>query len=687
MNAPALLTVANVVFSLKTFAAAMLAYWIALCFDLPKPFWAVGTVYIIAHPLSGAITSKAIYRLLGTLIGGVMTVVLVPNFVNAPVLLTGAVTLWVGFCVFISLLDRTPRSYVFLLAGYTVLLAGLPLVDTPAAAFETAVARVEEIGLAIICAALISRLVIPNHAGPVLVRRVDAWLADVARLTTDALNGRMNDAKVAGQWRRLAADAVDMRSFTTHVFYDTSHHRELTKLMRGLQQRKVALLPVVSALADIRSALTLLGTSRSSDALALFERVAVWIDEPLIAGLEVSKLRGGIRAIERSDESASTWENLVLHAAVTKLLELIDIWIDCQTLRSDISSGKPSPESQRIIAMASKPNQHADYGMALLSAFSAMTCVALATLFWIEAEWPDGMTVAQISGVFCCLLATMDDPVPAMRKFLPLILWAAGAAFVYNFAIMPAIDGFVPLAAALGIFLIPAGVCLAVPSRFLIGMGLCVNFPFMLGLGARLSTDFVTFINGNIATVLAVTWAMVVCSLIKSIGAETSGRRLMRNAFRQVHEMLVSPRIDTDLIRNRMLDTLGLLAPRAAAVSAGSDIATGDLVRDLRMAVELARLRDLSGRLPKTRNMQIQILLAEAMRFYRMKSSGKNPDPALFIKAVGRCLSGLSREADSPARRDACASLAAIHLCLLPNALPPSFISHLSPTHTLSIVA
>ena len=32
------------VFSFKTFAAAMLALFLALWIDLPKPYWAVGTV-------------------------------------------------------------------------------------------------------------------------------------------------------------------------------------------------------------------------------------------------------------------------------------------------------------------------------------------------------------------------------------------------------------------------------------------------------------------------------------------------------------------------------------------------------------------------------------------------------------------------------------------------------------------
>lgn len=90
MSARPVVTAGNVLFSLKIFLAAMLAYYIAIRFDLPRPFWAVATVYIVAHPLSGAITSKSLYRLLGTLIGGAATIVMVPNLVNEPILLSAA---------------------------------------------------------------------------------------------------------------------------------------------------------------------------------------------------------------------------------------------------------------------------------------------------------------------------------------------------------------------------------------------------------------------------------------------------------------------------------------------------------------------------------------------------------------------------------------------------------------------
>ena len=97
-------------FSVKCFIAAMLAYYIALRIGLTRPYWAVSTSYIVAQPLAGAVISKAVYRLVGTALGAGAAVVLVPNLVNAPELLSLALALWLGMCLFISLQDRTPRS-------------------------------------------------------------------------------------------------------------------------------------------------------------------------------------------------------------------------------------------------------------------------------------------------------------------------------------------------------------------------------------------------------------------------------------------------------------------------------------------------------------------------------------------------------------------------------------------------
>src|SRR5262252_184267 len=141
----------NFSFALANTAAVLGALYIAFALDLERPYWAMFTVFIIAKPISGAVRSKAVYRFLGTLVGAGMALLLVPPLVQAPVLLCLAISGWVGVCLYISLLDRTPRSYVFMLAGYTAAIVGFSVVGKPEGIFDTAVARLEEISLGIIC--------------------------------------------------------------------------------------------------------------------------------------------------------------------------------------------------------------------------------------------------------------------------------------------------------------------------------------------------------------------------------------------------------------------------------------------------------------------------------------------------------------------------------------------------------
>ncbi|OKO73764.1 hypothetical protein AC630_27845 [Bradyrhizobium sp. AS23.2] len=108
----------------------MLALVIALWLDMPRPYWALASVYITSNQLTGATWSKAVYRMLGTLIGAAGTIALVPNLVDAPELLSLAIALWVGVFLYFSLIDGTPRSYLFMLSGYTVALLGFPVISS-----------------------------------------------------------------------------------------------------------------------------------------------------------------------------------------------------------------------------------------------------------------------------------------------------------------------------------------------------------------------------------------------------------------------------------------------------------------------------------------------------------------------------------------------------------------------------
>lgn len=158
-------------FTLRTFAASMLALYIALSLGLDQPMWSMMTVYIVAQPLGGMALAKGSYRLLGTLVGATMALSLVNLFAQQHLVFLVAMACWLGVCTFCASLLRNFRSYAFVLAGYTALIIGLPAVLQPDHAFTEAVARVTEIGLGIFCGALTSMLVWPVSAGSAYLLR------------------------------------------------------------------------------------------------------------------------------------------------------------------------------------------------------------------------------------------------------------------------------------------------------------------------------------------------------------------------------------------------------------------------------------------------------------------------------------------------------------------------------------
>jgi len=155
-------------FSVKTFLAALAALYIGLAGNLSRPYWAMATVYIVTQPMLGPTRAKGVYRIVGTLIAGAATLWMLPHLVETPLLLSAAMSLWLSACLFIALLNRGPRGYAFLLAGYTTAFIGFPAVTSPDTIFDTVVARSEEIILGTVVAVLFASLFFPTSARPML---------------------------------------------------------------------------------------------------------------------------------------------------------------------------------------------------------------------------------------------------------------------------------------------------------------------------------------------------------------------------------------------------------------------------------------------------------------------------------------------------------------------------------------
>jgi uncharacterized membrane protein YccC len=662
----------DVVFSIKTFIAAVLALLVMFAFDLENPYWAVGTVYIVSHPLSGASTSKAIYRLLGTVLGGTMTIILVPNLVNSPLLLTLGISLWMAVCLVISMLDRSPRSYVFMLGGYTTALTGFPLVDSPDTSFTYATGRVIGIAVGIICAALVSRLVFPRHAGPVLSKRIDAWLASGTTLALNALEGRQ-DAANAGMVRRLAAESVELRGFTTHVAYDTSAQKDAVGLARILQRRMVALLPITSGLADVLGRLAQATESSPIPAIkTLSEQTAAWLRSgEALTEEKRQEFLDVIALAESQSDQLPQWDRLLVENVIARMRDLIQICSDCIDLKLDILTGsRHSLRWRRFGETLDARPMHRDIGMALRSGFSAILSTCIACAFWILSGWPQGTSAAMMAGVVCCLFSTMDDPVPAIRGFLVASIFAVVAAFVLDFAILPVVTTFVPFAAALGLFLLPFGILMARPQTMLLGLGFCVNMPNMLSIQNRLSLDLTTFLNSNIALVIGLAIACGTTALVRSVDAEWSAYRLLRAGWADIAAVARNQRIsDITVLLHQMVDRLGLIAPRLGAIPEGSHVLQSDMLKDLRNGLNTIGLQRDKQLLTSDNRAAVDDVLVLIARHYQSKGrNAPGESKAVLLATLDRSLATLGNAGDNPPARDASRALAGIRYNLFPDA-------------------
>lgn len=671
---------ADLIFSLKTFTAAMLALVIAFWADLPRPYWAMATVYIASQPLAGATSSKALYRVLGTLIGAAASVAVVPLFVDAPELLCLVIALWVGACLYVSLLDRTPRSYLFMLSGYTLALIGFPAVTDPGSIFDTAVARAEEITLGIICATLVSTLVLPRSVAPAVAAKVDAWLADARRLSRDILLGGGGELRDQQQRLRLAAEALEIDTLASHLAFDRTadHHA-----VRGLRSLRLHMLMLLPLLGSIRDRLTALDGQLQPSLKDLLRRIAGWLVAGNTRREPADTLRAAIAELRPPLHADASWHDIMTANLLVRLRELVDISEDCRALSAAIAADEDTSrvplafQTEQGIA----PARHRDHTLALWSAAGVIIAILVCCAFWIATGWADGASAPMMAAVACSFFAAQDDPAPSIQSFALWSLVAIVIDAIYLFGIMPAISQIEVLIAALAPAFILFGILIARPGTASIGMALGANGATLLALQSTYNADFGSYANSSAAFMVGMIAAIVLTRLMRSVRAEWIAHRLLRTNWITLAETAERRgNNDRPVFVGAMLDRLGLLAQRVTAIP---EAERGDLdsLRQLRVGLNIIDLRRARHGLGSTTLQAIDAMLDRLASACRNRPAASIP--AELLGAIDTALGKALDESQAPAQEDALIGLVGIRTGLFPDGPP----YRMRPAEPRSLVA
>ncbi|MCI4590929.1 FUSC family protein [Sphingobium sp. BYY-5] len=664
-------------FSLKCLVAAMLALFVAFSIGLERPYWAFLTSYIVAQPMAGAVISKALFRIVGTFVGAMFAVAIVPPLVNAPELLSLAMASWLGLSVFVSLLDRTPRSYMFVLAGYTACLIVFPDVDTPQTVFTVASLRVQEILIGILSGALVHGIILPGSITGVLLGRVEAILRDAERWSRDAI--AIDPVQgLDAERRRLAQDVTELHQMSVHLPFDISRLAPRVRTVRALQDQLSLLLQLGAAVEDRLAQLKAANRGVVPRRVErLIADVRLWLDTPVVDnGVRAEKAQALIDrcvALEPVVRTGMGWRDMMRLSLYARLATLIAVHRDCRDLCDQMaihSRAAVTPRVAELLEGRRNRELHRDYAGAARGAFAAFTTVAVGCALWIGSGWKDGSTAVMLAGVFLALFSASDNPLAPLKGFMIGTIAASALGAVYGYAIMPRLDGFAMLAMAYAPMLLILGAMMASPRW----MGIAL--PTLLGLGSPvlLSDHYVSafgaYINGAVAQIVGIWFAIIMAGLLQSAGVERAIRRTVRAGWTDIanRATLMSPPDVRGWI-NRMLDRIALLAPRLAATRRDSGKPLYDALRDLRTGVAIGELRQLRLDLPLDEGAPLADVLGGVSAHYRRldPDAPQAADPAL-LQHIDAAIDDLAANPGAAIRREAVLGLVSLRRNLFPEA-------------------
>ena len=657
-------------YGVRTFAASMIALYIALVMQLPRPYWAMATVYIVSSPFLAPTSSKALYRALGTLLGAGGAIFLVPPLVQSPLLLSIAVALWTGTLLYLSLNLRTANSYTLMLAGYTLPMIALTVVDNPLAVFDVASARAQEICLGIVCAAVVGAIFWPRRLAPELVGATGNWFNEATRYSDTYLAREATGENVGGRRGAMVATFNSLELMIGQLSHEGPGPHTL-KNARELRGRMIHLLPVLDALDDALVALESRAPAQFIQVQPLLHAAREWL-AGTAEGADEGRWRALRMRIEQAQPSSKALEQraeLLLSNALYRLSEWVDLWQDCCTLQHALRRDDSTP--WRAVYRhwrLGRLTPFFDRGLMFYSVFSTVSAIIVACGLWIGLGWNDGASAVILAAVACSFFAAMDDPAPQIYRFFFWTFLSVIFSSVYLFLVLPNLHDFPMLVLAFAVPFICVGT-LTVQPRFYLGTLLTiVNTSTFISIQGAYDADFFTFLNANLAGPVGLLFAFIWTLLLRPFGVELAAKRMTRFLWRDIVGMAVP----ASLAEHRhtgvqMLDRLMQHLPRLSQTGQDSGVA----LRDVRVGLNLLDLRAYLPRVGAEPRERLDKVIEEVGAHYAacLRAGERLHAPAALLRNMERARLALvadALEGRGEARVNLLHALAGLRLALLP---------------------
>jgi uncharacterized membrane protein YccC len=534
----------RLLFGLRLWASVCLALYVAFWLELDNAYWAATSAAIVCQPHLGASLRKGWFRMIGTVVGAVVIVVLTAVFPQNRFGFLVGLALWGGGCALVATLLGNFAAYAAALAGYTAAIVASDQLGATGGpngqAFMLAVYRVSEIWIGIVSAGIVLAGTDFGDAPRRLAAQFAAVAAQIAKGFSSSLAqaGSSSSDTLQPVRRELIRRVIALDPIMEESLGESSRLRYHSPLLQGAIDGlfhalaawrgagvRLSRLPKDVARQEANAILRSIPLELRSAAQA--GQTTPWTENPSGRRAECDAAARALRALPPGSPSLRL---LAAHAA--NLLAGFAAVLDGLALLV--------ADPARIRSPRRMTPHVRDWLPALVNGGRAFVTIGAVEVFWIATAWPNGALAITFTAIPVILLAPRADAAYAQAvRFTIGVALAAVCAAIILFAVLPQLTTFAGLSMAMALYLVPVGMLMAQasPAMFALLAAMSGNFVPLLAPANPMSYDTVQFYNSAPAIVAGSVVAALSFRLLPPLSPAFRVERLLELTLRDLRRL------------------------------------------------------------------------------------------------------------------------------------------------------
>ncbi|WP_420212135.1 FUSC family protein [Burkholderia aenigmatica] len=534
----------------KTTIAVVLAMGLSMRLELAAPRTAMVTVVILMmHQHSGMVMARGFYRGIGMLVGNLAAIVLIGAFPQERVLFLTALVLWIGCCTWGAAYFRNYQSYGFVLAGYATCIAAIPSIDRPYDIISNVITGLSEVSIGILSASLVSALILPRHVGAVLMKTGEDHYADFIGFVRTALTQPLvQDDEQSRRYLKLAAARAQLENLRSAAVFEDPELRARNGIMTRMAGKFLDAAARFHALHQYRSRIALAGDSEASEFITTYcdEIVqALPKDEPgksfdLRTAMRLADAVGAVvtRLSENSAHAPSPTAPQLSRTTTTGLSLLKQALDSLHAYLNDFIvlrlPSLPLPDASSTTMRPVRIVTAANRMVSAAAGLRAIVAISAVSAFWIVSGWTGAAGAVVSATIASALYSIMPAPAAATRQVALGCTASWIASLYFNFVLMPGLEGFVPLATALALFVAVGAYLNTFAPTAGFGLGFGIYFCFLANVSNPGVYAPATTLDAGFSSILGIVAASLAYSVVAPYGGDWAIGRYLRQLKRLV---------------------------------------------------------------------------------------------------------------------------------------------------------